>query len=100
MGHEIFRVVGFEIVGRHRLQVEFDDGLIQEIDFDPILKGPLFGPLKEVGLFNQVRLHEEMGTLVWPSGADLDPATLHNWPSLISQLEEMADRWEQTEARV
>lgn len=99
MSHPIYRVTGFEIIGPHQLRVTFDDGLTQEIDFKPILKGQMFGPLKDVDLFNQVRLDREVHTLVWPTGADLDPATLHDWPSLISDLEVMARQWEKPGAR-
>ena len=100
MSHQIYRVVQFTITGLYQLQVGFDDGSSQEIDFEPILKGPLFGPLRDVELFNQVSLHPEMATLVWPNGADLDPATLHDWSSLKSDLQHMADRWEKADASV
>jgi hypothetical protein len=100
MSHEIYRVVRFEITGPYRLWIEFDDDLEHEVDFEPILKGPLFGPLKDLQLFNQVSLNDEMGTLVWPTGADFAPETLHNWPSLISGLRQMVARWEKTEAKV
>ena len=35
-------------------------------------------PLREPALFGQVRVDEELGTIVWPNGADLDPDVLHN----------------------
>ena len=62
------------------LRVRFDDGAVQEIDFLPVLSGELFGPLREKKLFAAVRLDPECHTLVWPNGADFDPATLHDWP--------------------
>jgi Protein of unknown function (DUF2442) len=39
----------------------------------------LYGPLRDLELFNQVRIDPEAETLVWPDGADFDPATLHEW---------------------
>ncbi|MDQ2899086.1 MAG: hypothetical protein M3Y07_04705 [Acidobacteriota bacterium] len=30
-------------------------------------------------MFNQVHIDPEVNTLVWPNGADFDPATLHDW---------------------
>jgi Protein of unknown function (DUF2442) len=37
----------------------------------------VFAPLKDPGVFAQVRIHPELGTVVWPSGADLDPDVLY-----------------------
>ncbi len=34
--------------------------------------------------------HPIYKTWVWPNGADLDPATLHDWPELLPKLREMA----------
>jgi hypothetical protein len=44
------------------------------------LFGNLYGPLRDISLFNQVRIDPEVKTLDWPNGADFDPATLHDWP--------------------
>lgn len=94
MTHPIRRVTSFAPEGRHTLVVRFDDGTEQTIDFSPVLSGKLFGPLKNPAVFDRVRLDPEVHTLVWPTGADFDPATLHDWPEHVGALTEMARRWE------
>ena len=73
--------------------MRFDDGTQQTIDFRPVLFGGLFGPLQDLELFNQVRIDPEVHTLVWPNGADFDPATLHNWPDYATALADRAAAW-------
>ncbi|MCG3150557.1 MAG: hypothetical protein PCFJNLEI_04043 [Verrucomicrobiae bacterium] len=80
MSHPIYQVKSFEIAGAYTLHVRFDDGTARTINFLPALHGELFEPLRELRLFNQVSLDPEVKTLVWPNGADFDPATLHDWP--------------------
>jgi len=94
MEHQIYRVVGFEIVAPYTLLVRFDDGTEQRIDFKPILAGELYGPLRDVSLFDRVRIDPEVHTLVWPTGADFDPETLHNWPRYEAAFVERARTWE------
>jgi hypothetical protein len=94
--HPIFRVRAFKISGPYTLLVSFDDGTEQTIDFQPILAGELYGPLKDLHLFNQVRIDPEVSTLVWPNGADFDPATLHDWPRHVRFLAARAREWEHT----
>jgi len=93
MGHPLHRVLSFERVGAHTLRVEFDDGSTQTIDFSPVLAGELYGPLQNPELFGQVRLDPEVHTLVWPNGADFDPATLHDWPLVQRELAARARSW-------
>ena len=93
MSHSIYEVIEFEIVGPHRINVRFNDKTTQEIDFRPVLEGELFGPLMDEVLFNQVRIDSEVHTLVWPNGADFDPATLHDWPDHKEEMRSMARRW-------
>jgi hypothetical protein len=93
MNHAIHRVRGFEIVGAYMLRVTFDDGTVQAIDFEPVLVGELFGPLRDPTLFRQVRLDPEVHTLVWPNGADFDPATLHDWPDYAQAFASRARSW-------
>jgi len=60
------------------LRLSFDDGSVREIDLEAELWGPVFEPLHhDAQLFRQVRVDEELGTIVWPNGADLDPDVLH-----------------------
>lgn len=80
MRHAIHRVTAVQAIGAYLLKVSFEDGTTQEIDFEPVLAGELLGPLKDLALFGQVSIDPEVHTLVWPNGADFDPAILHDWP--------------------
>ena len=94
MSHPICRVQSVEVVAPFTLRLRFDDGVERRIDFSPILAGELYGPLRDLALFNRVRLDPEVHTVVWPNGADFDPATLHDWPSHEAAFRELAQRWE------
>ena len=93
MTHEIHRVTSFNIVGPHTLAVTFADGLTRTIDFLPVLRGELYGQLREPGFFKLVALDAEVHTLVWPNGADFDPAILHDWPDVADDFSALAKRW-------
>jgi hypothetical protein len=93
MKQVIHRVRSFEIVALYTLCVCFEDGTAQTIDFQPILAGELYGPLRDADLFNRVRIDPEARTLAWPNGADFDPATLHDWPKYEPEIVELARRW-------
>lgn len=93
MNHPLHRVTAFRIIGTTSLRVEFSDGLSRDIDFDPILHGELYGPLRNPEVFKRVQLDAEAGTLCWPNGADFDPATLHDWPEVVSDLAARARGW-------
>lgn len=93
MIHPIHRVSHFSIVGPYTLSVAFSDGTEQRIDFKPVLHGGLFGPLQDLATFDAVTLDPEAGTLVWPNGADFDPATLHDWPQVRDELATRARGW-------
>lgn len=94
MDHLICRVRSFQIVAPFVLRVQFDDNSEQVIDFQPVLAGELYGPLRDRTLFDQVRVDTEVHTLVWPNGADFDPATLHDWPMYAQAMASQARQWE------
>ena len=94
MSHPIYRVRSFDHIAPYTLRIRFDDHFERTIDFRPILGGELYGPLRDLELFNQVQLDPEVHTLVWPNGADFDPATLHDWPECVEDFLARATRWE------
>ena len=98
MNHHIYRVESFEIIAPYTLRVRFDDDTEQTIDFQPVLAGQLYGPLRELRLFKQVKIDPEVKTLVWPNGADYDPATLHDWPEQAEAMIASAQDWEPVNA--
>jgi hypothetical protein len=98
MTHRICRVRSFDIVADYTLRVCFEDHTEQVIDFLPMLAGELYGPLRDLELFRRVRVDPESGTLVWPNGADFDPATLYDWPVYEAAFRELARRWQQVAA--
>lgn len=79
MTHLMIDVTEFEIIAPYTLRVVFDDETSQTINFEPVLWGPLYAPLRDLKLFNQVRIDPDFHTLVWPNDADFDPATLYRW---------------------
>jgi hypothetical protein len=99
MKHEIHTVTSVEIAGPYTLRLVFEDRTVQVIDFLPVLRGEVFAPLRDLVLFNQVKLDPEARTVVWPNGADFDPALLHDWPQHAEQFAERAKQWAQGDSR-
>lgn len=93
MDHEIHRVIGVRTVGAYTLEVKFADGAKRKIDFQPVMAGELYGPLLDRSLFGKVKVDPEVHALVWPNGADFDPATLHDWPIYEDAFCERARQW-------
>jgi hypothetical protein len=56
----------------------FEDGVEGEIDFSDRSWRGVFEPLGDPSYFRQVELDRELGTIVWPNGADMAPETLHD----------------------
>src|SRR2546428_13792543 len=93
MNHRIYRITSVEPIAPYSLRLRFDDGLCRTVDLEAFLAGELFGPLRDPVVFAQVRLDPEVHTVVWPSGADFDPATLHDWPEHEQAFRAAAERW-------
>jgi hypothetical protein len=81
-------------VAPYTLRVGFDDGTEQVINFAPVLGGEIFRPLRDPEVFHQVQIDPEVHTLVWPNGADFDPATLHDWPQYAAAMAARVGEWE------
>jgi hypothetical protein len=66
-------------LGGHRLFLRFVDGTAGEIDLGPLLQFTgVFEPLRDPQFFALVRVNPEIGTIVWPNGADLCPDVLRH----------------------
>jgi len=62
----------------YRLFLRFDDGISGEIDLSELINfDGVFAPLKDVKYFSRVAVHEELRTIYWPNGVDLDPVVLY-----------------------
>jgi hypothetical protein len=59
------------------VELRFDDGTTRRVDLDPYLQGPIFDPVRaDAEYFRSVHVDPEIGTIVWPNGADIDPMVL------------------------
>jgi hypothetical protein len=71
-------VTGVEVLAPYRLRLSFEDGSEGEVDVAAIVPFEgVFAPLRDPAVFAAVRVDAELGTVVWPNGADLDPEILH-----------------------
>jgi hypothetical protein len=64
MAHKLHEVRSFKVLRPYALEIEFDDGLRQEVDFDGVLEGGLYGPRRDLKLFTSVKLDPKLGNLV------------------------------------
>ena len=60
------------------MHLRFEDGVEGVVDLAPdlSLRG-VFEPLRGRGYFARARVDAELGTVVWPDGADLDAEAFH-----------------------
>lgn len=94
MEHEIHFLKTATLVAPFTLRIEFEDGSVQTINFEPMLRGELFGSLRDPAIFSQFAIDPEVRTLVWPNGADFDPATLYHWRTEGPLLIARAQNWD------
>lgn len=60
----------------YELELTFADGTTGRIRVEERLFGPVFEPLHDPKLFEQVAV-DEFGAVCWPGGADLAPDALY-----------------------
>jgi hypothetical protein len=71
------RIVKVEPLGGLTLRLTFTDGLVRDLDLDPMLVRGIFEQLRNPLLFVKVSVDQIAGTITWPNGVDLDPDVLH-----------------------
>jgi Protein of unknown function (DUF2442) len=84
------RVKTVKVLEKRRVLLGFTDGVQREIDLGPYLRGPIFKTiLEDDKLFQSVKVDQQLGTIVWESGADMDPDVLYgsNLPVWMTEKE-------------
>jgi len=76
-------VVAVKPLEGHVLELSFEDGLTARVDMDRVIGrfDGVFTPLQDPTYFAQVRVEQELGTIVWPNGADICPDVLYSYAS-------------------
>jgi hypothetical protein len=69
------------VLDRYRIEMTFSDGVRAVVDLAKRIvgRGGVFGPLEDPQYFRQVTVNHELGTIVWPNGADFCPDMLYGW---------------------
>ena len=70
-------VIEVRYVHDYTVWLKFADGVQGEVDISRSFKGLVFEPLRDVEFFKQVAINPDLGTIVWPNGADVAPETLY-----------------------
>ena len=76
---ELPHVTEVDVVGDHRLRLRFEDGTEGQVDLSKWRWHGVFEPLADPDYFREVKLDDELGTIVWPNGADFAPEALQRW---------------------
>jgi hypothetical protein len=73
----MLRIKSVNVLEGFTVRLGLSDGSEKTVDLDPYLRGPIFEPLRQdPAIFRQVSVDQELGTIVWPNGADIDPDVL------------------------
>lgn len=75
---KIPRVISVEVCGKYSVRLEFDDGIVKQVNLRRFLWGEVFEPLLDPTYFAKVFI--EGGTIAWPNEADIAPETLYELP--------------------
>jgi hypothetical protein len=82
----MLRVTEVTPLEEHRLRVKFNDGVVKVVDCTFLLHGSLGDPLRDLDYFRQVRVDDDLRTIVWPNGLDPAPELLHDLPQPASGI--------------
>jgi hypothetical protein len=71
-------IVEVQPLDGYRLHLRFEDGAEGVVDIAREVKfAGVFALLRDKAFFDQVSVSRELGTIVWPNEADLDPDVLY-----------------------
>ncbi len=74
----LIEVTEAKYLGEFRILLTFNTGEKRIVNLKGRLHGEIFEPLKDEGFFMQFKVDKELGTIVWPNGADIAPYGLYD----------------------
>ena len=79
-------IIAVEAEPEFHLLLTFEGGIRRRVDVSKLLSfHGVFEPLRDPAYFESVRVNAELGTVVWPNGADLCPDVLFEQSADIGQ---------------
>jgi hypothetical protein len=74
----IHDVVSATYKGEYRIKITFDDGKSGIVDFSPYIeRGGIFERLRDLNVFRNFEINEDLGVLTWEGDIDVAPETLY-----------------------
>ena len=70
-------IVQAKPLDNHILHVQFDDGVIFDVDITPFIKSGVSHALMDRNFFNAVKVED--GYITWPNGYDFCPEFLYEY---------------------
>jgi hypothetical protein len=69
-------IIDAEYIKDYVIKVNFDDGSVKIVDFEPYTKrGGIFSELRAIEYFKKFFI--DLNTICWPNGADIAPERLY-----------------------
>lgn len=79
-------VVEVQTLGGYRLLLTFEGGEHREVDISRLVPfDGVFEPLKDESYFRRVRINPDVGTIIWPNGADLCADVLFSSSTTVTE---------------
>ena len=73
-------VIDAHVIHGHRVFIRFEDGMEGEVDLKAHLNlEGVFSSLEDPSNFAKLSVDPDLGTICWPTGADVAPETLYAW---------------------
>jgi hypothetical protein len=65
------RILSVKALSGKRLEIAFSNGIVKEYDCNPVIKRPVFFPLRDEGFFKNVRVDSGGYGISWNDDIDL-----------------------------
>jgi hypothetical protein len=74
---DMLEVTNAVYVEGYKVRIRFNNGETGVVDLEESLWGPMFQPLRDVGIFQRFKVSDVLHTLCWENDADLAPEFLY-----------------------